>query len=317
VIEVESLTQAYGRYVAVRSLGFRVDAGEVVGFLGPNGAGKTTTLKVIAGFLSPTEGRVRVRGHDVARSPLEVRRVLGYLPEHCPLYEEMLVRELLLFVAGVRGLERAARAAALGKVVERCALGDVLFRPVSELSKGDRQRVGIAAALLHEPPILVLDEPTGGLDPNQVLEVRELVRALGRERTVLFSSHVLSEVEATCRRVLVIHQGRLVADSPLDALRERARGGALRVSFSSPSPALREALRALPGVARVDDGDGAWVVHPSRPDEELAGALFRFAVAQGVELRELAPRAVSLEDVFQTLTGRSAGQAGHGEALRA
>ena len=305
VIEVESLTQAYGRYVAVRDVSFRVEAGEVVGFLGPNGAGKTTTLKVIAGFLSPSAGRARVHGHDVAARPLEVKRALGYLPEHCPLYEEMLVRELLLFVARVRGLEREERGRALSRVVERCALGDVLFRPVAELSKGYRQRVGIAAALLHEPPILVLDEPTGGLDPNQVLEVRELVRALGSERTVLFSSHVLSEVEATCRRVLVIHQGRLVADSSLEALRERVRGGALRVRFGAAPPELEPALRALPEVGRLQPGGGpgAFVVHPAPGAQGLEGALFRLAVARGLELLELTPRPVALEDVFQALTG--------------
>ena len=306
MIEVSSLTQAYGRYVAVRDVSFRLEAGEVVGFLGPNGAGKTTTLKVIAAFLSPTRGQVRVHGHDVAREPLAVRRALGYLPEHCPLYEEMLVRELLLFVARVRGLERSARAAALGRVVERCALEDVLLRPVGELSKGYRQRVGIAAALLHEPPILVLDEPTGGLDPNQVLEVRELVRALGRERTVLFSSHVLSEVEATCERVVVIHQGRLVADEALEALRERARGGALRVRFSGPAPDVLAALRALPEVGRVEpEGQGPaprFTVHPAPGAGDLAGVLFRLAVARGLELVELAPRPVALEDVFRTLT---------------
>lgn len=316
MIEVQGLTQAYGRYVAVRDVSFRLSAGEVVGFLGPNGAGKTTTLKVIAGFLAPDAGRVTVHGHDVARDPLAVRRVLGYLPEHCPLYEEMLVRELLLFVARVRGLDRAARVPALERVVERCALGDVLYRPVGELSKGYRQRVGIAAALLHEPPILILDEPTGGLDPNQVLEVRELVRALGRERTVLFSSHVLSEVEATCERVVVIHQGRLVADSRLSELRERARGGALRVRFAAAGEELLAALRALPQVGRVEpdpspegpdgpDGPGGrrFTVHPAPGAADLPGVLFRFAVAQGHELTELAPRPVALEDVFRALTG--------------
>ena len=309
MIEVDGLTQAYGRYVAVRDVSFQVGAGEVVGFLGPNGAGKTTTLKVIASYLAPTQGRVRVHGHDALAEPLAVRRVLGYLPEHCPLYEEMLARELLLFVARVRGIERGGREAAVGRAAERTGLGDVLERPVAELSKGYRQRVGIAAALLHDPPILVLDEPTGGLDPNQVVEVRELVRSLGKERTVLFSSHVLSEVEATCRRVLVIHQGRLVADAPLAELRERARGGALRVRFASAPGELEAWLRELPELARVEalpaevpGAPGTWLLHPAAGAPDLGPVLFRFAVARGLELVELAPRAVSLEDVFHTLT---------------
>ncbi|MBX3467478.1 MAG: ATP-binding cassette domain-containing protein [Planctomycetes bacterium] len=302
MIEVAALTQRYGAYTAVRDLSFRVEPGEVVGFLGPNGAGKTTTLKVVAAFLAPSQGRVTVAGHDVATDPLAARRALGYLPEHCPLYPEMLVRGFLDFVARVRGVLGADRARAVEAAARRCLLDDVLERPIGELSKGYRQRVGIAQALVHDPPVVVLDEPTHGLDPNQVLEVRALVRDLGRERTVLFSSHVLPEVEATCRRVLVLHQGRLVADATLDDLRRRASGGAVRARFAAVTSATPEQLRALDGVADVARDGEAFVVRPRADVADLPARLFRFAVDRGLELVELAPVALTLEDVFTALT---------------
>jgi gliding motility-associated transport system ATP-binding protein len=304
MIEVEGLTQRYGSYTAVRDVSFTVEPGEVVGFLGPNGAGKTTTLKVIAAYTAPSQGRVRVGGHDVEAAPREVHRCLGYLPEHCPLYEEMRARAFLEFVARVRGLPRAERARAVGRAAERCRLEDVLERPISELSKGFRQRVGIAQALVHDPSVVVLDEPTHGLDPNQVLEVRSLVRELGHERTVLFSSHILSEVEATCRRVLVINQGRLVADSPLDELKRQATGGAVRVRFQTPSADLSERLAALPGVAAVREREDALEVRPEQAEHtgELEASLFRFARDEDLVLTELVAVALTLEDVFASLT---------------
>ncbi len=310
MIEVAALTQRYGGYTAVRDLSFKVEPGEVVGFLGPNGAGKTTTLKVVSAYLSPSAGRVTVAGCDAEGDPLGVRRALGYLPEHCPLYPEMLVRGFLEFVARVRGVERGARAAAVSRAAERCLLGDVLERPIGELSKGYRQRVGIAQALVHDPRVVVLDEPTHGLDPNQVLEVRALVRELGRERTVLFSSHVLSEVEATCRRVIVLNQGRLVADSALDDLRRRASGGAVRVRFATTPADVTTSLAALDGVAdAAAAGDGALLVRPREGITDVAARLFRFAVERGLVLTELAPVTLTLEDVFATLTEAGAARA--------
>lgn len=306
MIEVQGLTQRYGGYTAVRDLSFGLEAGEIVGFLGPNGAGKTTTLKVIAAYLAPTTGRVTVAGHDVRSAPLGVKRALGYLPEHCPLYTDMVVRSFLDFVGRVRGLERGARRVAVERAAERCRVADVLDRPIGELSKGYRQRVGIAQALLHDPPVLVLDEPTHGLDPNQVLEVRALVRDLGRDRTVLFSSHVLSEVEATCRRVVVLNQGRLVADATIDALRRRAAGGALRVTVVDPPPEVGGRLRAVDGVEQVEragpEGSSAYVLRPREGVEDLPARVFRAAAATGLVLEELAPLGLSLEDVFTGLT---------------
>ncbi len=316
MIEVAALTQRYGAYTAVRGLSFAVEPGEVVGFLGPNGAGKSTTLKVISSFLAPSEGRVSVAGHDAATDAMGVRRALGYLPEHCPLYADMLVGGFLEFVARVRGVPPAERARAVGAAAARCTLDDVLERPIGELSKGYRQRVGIAQAIVHDPKVVVLDEPTHGLDPNQVLEVRALVRDLGRERTVLFSSHVLSEVEATCRRVLVLSQGRLVADATLDDLRRRTTdGGALRVRFSAVTGETGARLAGLDGVeAATPAGDGAFVVRPRAGAIDLAARVFRFAVDQGLELVELAPVTLTLEDVFAALTGKDTGKDGPRDA---
>src|SRR5262245_21589909 len=227
MIEVENLTQRYGSFTAVRDVSFTVGAGEVVGFLGPNGAGKTTTLRVIAGFLKPTEGRARLLGRDVEHDALAARASLGYLPEHCPLWLDMTVRGFLDVVANVRGLERRERRAAVARAVERCGLDGVFERPIGDLSKGYRQRTGLAAALVHDPPVLVLDEPTSGLDPRQVQEIRGLVREVGRTRTVLFSTHVLQEVEATCRRAIIISDGTVVADGPIDELLRKAARGAV------------------------------------------------------------------------------------------
>ena len=310
MIEVEGLTQRYGAYVAVRDLSFALDAGEVVGFLGPNGAGKSTTLKVVSAFLAPSEGRVAVGGHDVLRAPLAVREVLGYLPEHCPLYDEMLVRDHLGFVARVRGLTPAERGAAVGRAVERCGLGEVLSRPVRALSKGFRQRVGIALAILHDPAVVVLDEPTSGLDPLQVREVRALVRELGRERTVLFSSHVLSEVEATVGRVVVIHRGRRVADGPLAELQRRVTGGAVECAFAGAEAGLAEGLGGLEGVSAVEPGAvvcaadaAAFRVRPQDGVVDLPARLSAFAAQRGHVLVHLAPARATLEEVFLELTG--------------
>jgi ABC-2 type transport system ATP-binding protein len=261
---------------------------------------------VLSAFLAPSEGRVRVGGHDVAQDPMAVRRGLGYLPEHCPLYDEMLVRDFLRFVARVRGLAVTERTPAIERVSGQCGLGEVLERPCSDLSKGFRQRVGIAQALLHDPPILILDEPTSGLDPNQVLEVRALVSELGRERTVLFSSHILAEVEATCARVVVIHQGRLVADDDLAALKQRVTGGAVRARFGDPTDDdLVAKVAALDGVASATVGaDGVLLVRPDGDVPDLEARIFRFASTAGFVLTELAPKHVTLEDVFGALTGK-------------
>jgi ABC-2 type transport system ATP-binding protein len=223
MIHVSHLTKYYGDYVAVRDVSFEVAQGQVVGFLGPNGAGKSTTMRILAGYLTATSGRATIAGLDVFWDPVAVRRKIGYLPENCPLYPEMRVREYLMYRAGIKGLHGSAARAAVGRVVERCWLTDVQRQLVGTLSKGYRQRVGLADAILHDPPVLILDEPTAGLDPTQIRETRELIRDLGRQHTVLLSTHILPEVEMTCDQAIIINRGRVVDAGPLDQLRPQTQ----------------------------------------------------------------------------------------------
>ncbi|MBI3724239.1 ATP-binding cassette domain-containing protein [bacterium] len=310
MIEVQGLRHCYGSFTAVADVSFKVDRGEVAGFLGPNGAGKTTIMKVLAGFLSPSRGRAALSGHDVAREPDAARRVLGYLPEHCPLYLDMTVSAFLDYTAALRGLSRQERRQRVARAAARTGIEGVLSQPTGELSKGYRQRTGLAAALVHDPPILVLDEPTSGLDPLQVQEIRALIREVGSTRTVLFSTHVLAEVEATCRRAIVIHAGKIVADGPIAELKRRAAKGSVRVRFrpgTSDLPPRDELVRSLStleeaALARPLE-DGAFLVNPRASTEDLAAAIFRLAVGKGLALLELAPLEASLEDVFLGLMG--------------
>jgi ABC-2 type transport system ATP-binding protein len=231
MIVVEHLTKYYGEYPAVRDVSFQVDKGQVVGFLGPNGAGKSTTMRILAGFLTATSGKATIGGKDVFWDPIEARRRIGYMPENCPLYTDMRVEEYLWFRGGLKGLSRSARKKRLGYVLERCWLGDVRRQIVGTLSKGYRQRVGLADALLADPPVLILDEPTAGLDPTQIRETRKLMRELGEQHTMLLSTHILSEVEATCDSVIVIYQGRVVEEGSLTAVRKRHRDKTLEDIF--------------------------------------------------------------------------------------
>jgi len=218
MIEVEGLVKRYGDFTAIEDISFRVEKGEIVAFLGPNGAGKTTTMRVLTGFLPATEGTVKVCGFDVFDKPLEVKKRIGYLPEHPPVYHDMTVLEYLRFVAKIKGVPRAGRAAALERVLQRCGLRDVTHTLIGKLSKGYKQRVGLAQAMVHDPQVLILDEPTIGLDPKQIIEIRELVRSLAGEHTIILSTHILQEVTMICQRVLIIHQGRIVADDTIENL---------------------------------------------------------------------------------------------------
>src|SRR5579872_749695 len=314
MIEVANLTHAYGSFKAVEDVTFKLEKGEVVGFLGPNGAGKTTTMKVLAGYLQPATGKVTVAGHDVLREPEAVKRSLGYLAEHNPLYVDMTVRSFLDYVGALRGLERPVRREAIGRAAERTGVAPVLDQPVGELSKGFRQRTGLAAALIHDPPILILDEPTSGLDPVQVQHIRSLIREVGATRTVLFSTHVLSEVEATCKRAIVISAGKIAGDGPIDDLKKKAAHGATRVRLRSGtaelpgSEELAATLARLDSVASVKPAtDGAFVLVPKGEPEPLATETFKLAVEKGWTLLELAPIQASLEEVFLALTGHPQG----------
>ena len=278
MIEVDRLCKRYGTVDAVDRLSFQVGRGEIVGLLGPNGAGKTTTMRMLTTFLSPTSGRAVLAGHDVLDDPLQVRKRVGYLPENVPLYPEMRVREYLRFRAGLKDVPRSRRRAAIDEVLRRCQLVDVDSRILGHLSKGYRQRVGLAEAMIHDPDILILDEPTSGLDPIQIREVRALIRELGDRHTILLSTHIMSEVEAVCGRVIMIVRGRIAVDDRLDQIRTE---GAIVLEARGAVDAIRKAVEAVPGVVRV-------VTTPPRGDL----ARFEVRTRDGVDAREPIARAV-------------------------
>lgn len=311
MIEVRGLTKTYGSEKAVDDISFEVRPGEVLGFLGPNGAGKTTTMKVITCYLPPTHGTVYVDGRDVRGDTLAIRKLIGYLPEHTPLYHDMVTYDYLMFVAEIREIPQRQRTTRLAEMVDACGLHDVMGKRIDELSKGYRQRVGLAQALIHDPPILILDEPTTGLDPNQIVEIRELIKTIGREKTVILSTHILPEVQASCDRVLIIHKGNLVADGTPKDLQERFAGGQ-RIVLGFADGARyrvpgRDVLEAAGQVRVADrrDGDGE-VLYTlvSEESADLRPALFNLAVEKGWTLTELHREQVNLEDVFRQLTSR-------------
>ncbi len=306
MLEVRGITKIYGARRAVDDLTFSVDRGEILGFLGPNGAGKTTTMRILTGFVPPTSGTAKVAGFDVRDEPLEVKKRIGYLPEHPPLYQEMLVRSYLSFVATIRGVPRRQIASRVGAAIERCGLREVAGRLIGNLSKGFQQRVGLAQAILHEPDLLILDEPTVGLDPSQIREIRQLIKSFAGEHTVILSTHILAEVTMTCSRVLIINEGKIAATDTLERL--AARGGSRRrvvLRLARNADAASQAIRAISGVVKVerDDGtEGGFVVemaegHDAR--EEIAA----HAVRQGWGLLEMRPLTRSLEDIFIEIIG--------------
>ena len=306
MIEVEHLTKRYPGRVAVDDISFTVEQGEIVGFLGPNGAGKTTTMRILTGYLPATGGDVRIAGCDVVADSLQVRRQVGYLPESCPLYPEMRVREYLHYRASLKGLRGREKRNRVRDVVALCGLGDVGRRIIGHLSKGFRQRVGIADALVHNPPLLILDEPTIGLDPNQIREIRLMIRDLARRHTILLSTHILPEVEAICERVLILNEGRIVAsDTP-----ENLAGivtGSIRVvaEIKGLRSDIVAGCQGLPGVTSVADQlQGAWVrvEIEGQLGTDLRQNLFHTVVERGWTLRELRTVATNLEDVFGAFT---------------
>ncbi len=302
MVEITHLTKTYGAQNAVDDISFRADKGEIVGFLGPNGAGKSTTMKIALGYLPPTAGTVRVAGFDVQADPLDVRRRVGYLPEHNPLYLDMYVHEYLEFIGAVHGLRGRALRQRVAALVARVGLTREQNKPLGALSKGYRQRVGLAQALLHDPEVLILDEPTTGLDPNQITEIRQLIRELGADKTVIFSTHILPEVTALCSRAVIISRGRLVADAPVAELAARAAGETvLRAEFEGTVP--HAPLAALPGVRAVEaaGAPGALLIRTA-PGRDVRAAVSRLAVEQGWLLLGLRQEQQSLESVFAELT---------------
>lgn len=304
MIHVQNLTKFYGDYPAVRDVTFSIPRGQVVGFLGPNGAGKTTTMRILAGFLSATSGSATIDGHDVFWDSIAVRRHVGYMPENCPLYGDMRVREYLNFRAGIKGLSRAQKNTRLGYVIKQCWLTDVQRQLIGTLSKGYRQRVGLADALLADPAVLILDEPTAGLDPAQIRETRNLIRELGNEHTLVLSTHILSEVEMTCHRVIIIHQGRVASSGMLNELESEADAQPvyeLKVDGSVDPQHLRQSTQVLHVDLELISGVSHLRVFTTAVDDFLP-ELNRIAASRHWTIRELKPRRQTLEELFVRIT---------------
>ena len=307
MIEVQNLTKRYGPTLAVSDVSFTVQKGEILGFLGPNGAGKTTTMRVITGFLPPTEGTVRVAGFDVIDEPLEAKRRTGYLPEAPPVYPDMRVDEYLAFVARIKGLSRREIRPRLDEVTEKCALGDARRRQIGKLSKGYRQRVGLAQALIHNPEVLVLDEPTAGLDPKQIIETRELIKNLAGQHTVILSTHILPEAAKTCQRVVVINEGKVVAVGAPEELTRRLLGyGTVLLTVEGPAAEILDRLQRVSGVNWVEPRESSdqrvtYEIH-SEKGQDVRPELARAVVESQWKLLELKASGLSLEDIFLKLT---------------
>ncbi|PHI20007.1 gliding motility-associated ABC transporter ATP-binding subunit GldA [Lewinellaceae bacterium SD302] len=300
-ILVENLVKVYGDQRAVNNISFEAKPGQVLGFLGPNGAGKTTTMKIITCFLPQTEGKVTVCGYDTITDSLDVRRQIGYLPEHNPLYKDMYVREYLQFAARTSKLTNAGQR--IEDLIEMTGLGRERHKLIGALSKGYRQRVGLAQAMLHDPQVLILDEPTSGLDPNQLAEIRKLIQDLGKEKTVVFSTHIMQEVQAICDRVLIIDRGNLVADDPIERLQSRLKGEVIIKLELIGSVATKE-LENISGVSRAEaNGQGRYRLFISGKDDPRA-EIFRFVVDKGLTMLGMQREELSVEDVFRQLTAQ-------------
>jgi len=324
MITVRELTKKYARNTAVDHISFEVEKGQIVGFLGPNGAGKTTTMRMLTCFLPPTAGAATVAGFDVLEKPFEVKRRIGYLPEMPPLYPEMRTAEYLTFVGRIKGLRGTELDKRVDYVLRRCAVADVKEKVLGKLSKGYRQRVGLAQAIIHNPDVLVLDEPTAGLDPKQINETRDLIKSLAGDHTIILSTHILPEVEQTCQQVIIINQGKLVATDSVNNLRHRARGaGSVLVEVSGRTGAIdpasvKQRLEQVPGVSRVlskasQDNRATFEVE-GKSERAIRGDLARAIVESGWDLNELRTAAVSLEQIFLQLTSAENANAGASEA---
>ena len=298
-IVVHHATKIYGVQKAVDDISFEVQKGQIVGFLGPNGAGKSTTMKMITGFIKPDHGTIEVCGIPVEEEAISTKKKIGYLPEHNPLYQEMYVREYLQMMASFHALQQASKR--IDEVIELTGLRMEAHKEIRQLSKGYRQRVGLAAAILHDPEVLILDEPTTGLDPNQIIEIRSLIRTLGRDKTILFSSHILQEVEAVCDQVIIIHKGSLVANGSIESLKSTTAHAFINVKFSNP--VSKELLMSLPGIQEVSEiGSGEWVIK-TLDSALLSKELMSFALQHNLNIVSLQAQTRPLEEIFRQLTG--------------
>ena len=312
---VSNLSKYYGDAKAVDNISFEVHSGEILGFLGPNGAGKTTTMRIVTSYLAPSSGEVKVEGRDVVRESLEVRRLVGYLPEQNPLYLDMNVLEYLEYSAELQGVSRSMISQRRKQMVDVCGLGDMKHKDIGQLSKGYRQRVGLAAAMIHDPRVLILDEPTSGLDPNQIVEIRSLIQDIGTQKTVVLSTHILPEVQATCDRVIIINHGKIVADGPIADLQRSLQGGEkilieVEVPDGESFDAISVEVRRIPAIAAVsliDERDGVKKFSIETTQAiDIRRDLFRLCVQKGWGLLELHREQTSLEDIFRQLTSGSA-----------
>jgi ABC-2 type transport system ATP-binding protein len=311
LIEVEGLSKLYGPMTAIRNVSLSVSKGEIVGFLGPNGAGKTTTMKILTCFMPPTDGRAVVNGFDIQKKPLEVRKSIGYLPENVPLYKIMTVQRFLQFAAQAKEVAAKEQIKAVEKVMTECGLEDVRHRIIGHLSKGYRQRVGIAQALINNPPILILDEPTIGLDPAQIVEIRALIKGLGEERTVVLSTHILPEASQICGRVIIINKGRIVATDTPENLRGKLQGSSrLKARVSGEASAVMQAIGSVPGVLSVVKGNEAelFEIEVTKGEDRRAD-ISRQVVGNGFGFLEFETVHLSLEDIFVQLVTEEGGHA--------
>ena len=307
MIDVQHVTKRYGPITAVQDISFSVAEGEIVAFLGPNGAGKTTTMRILTGYMPATDGIVRVAGFDCHESPLEIKRRIGYLPEQPPLYLELTVHEYLTFVGRMKGVEVEQVTQRMARVIEQTGLGDVRGRVIGNLSRGYRQRVGLAQALIHDPPVLILDEPTVGLDPNQIIEIRELIKGLAGSHTIILSTHILPEATALCERVIIIHHGQIVAIDTHEQLAARLRQSEkLRVVVKTPLPDMENQLRTVDGVVAVsaNESHNSYLVE-AELGHDIREAITQFVMTHHLGLLELSVVSMTLEDVFIRLTNEN------------
>lgn len=303
-VSVRKISRKFGEQWAVNEVSFDVRSGEILGFIGPNGAGKSTTMKIITGFLPPTSGEVSINGLDIREHPMQIKRIIGYLPEHNPLYPEMYVKEYLHYVAGLYNIRGTAARRRVDEIIEQVGLTGERHKKIEKLSKGYKQRVGISQALIHDPDVLVLDEPTSGLDPNQIVEIRNLISAVGKEKTVMLSTHIMQEVEAICDRVIIIDQGEIKADGIAGKLGNRQRAGqTIEVELELPFPA--ENWKKLASVAEVRPLPGNSYLLATMATHDIRPEIFRFAVENNLTILSLSQKHKNLEEVFREITGET------------
>lgn len=308
MINVEMLTKYYGNLCAVDQINFDIRKGEILGLLGPNGAGKTTTLRMLTGYIRPTSGTIHVKDYTIDEHPLEIKKLLGYLPESAPLYHDLLTYDYLDFVANVRELRGESKLKRIRKLTELCGLSEVMHKPIGELSKGYKQRVGLAHAMMNDPEILILDEPTSGLDPNQIAEIRDIIKQIGKEKTIIISTHILSEAEATCDRIIIINRGRIVADDSTGTLKQSAGGESLiNMTFRNTDfPAVEKTLGSVSGVSGIilvdDQGDSLSVSISSQYSSDLRADIYRAVKETDWILLDFHQESRTLENIFRELT---------------